>query len=222
MFNLNMLSNIYNSAIDENSKAVAFTINIGAGIFTFMIFLSKEDIKENDNLFIHLGRTDGFLEFKMFGSHRKGVFTIYPNRRDEQRIRDELGIQNGQMHPFVLDDFLTNLNAMIPQEIDNSRTADTLRESANVIKKHLPRVVDDVLRTHLIGIRTLQDGANAQDETLRKLYLYSDGDGDDISAFITAIKSDGRYTIAWREDGDSLPFSELLRDFRDRVRGVKR
>ncbi|WP_109400242.1 hypothetical protein [Proteus sp. TJ1640] len=221
MFNLTMLSNIYNLAINGNSKTIAFTTNIGVGVFTCMLFLSTEDAERNDKIFIYLGRMGRFFELKMYGAHGKGDFILYIKDWQEQLIRDELGIKNGQRYPFRLNDFLDTLNNQIPQQIDNVRTANTLRDNKDTIKTYLPNIVDEALKVNLVGIRRLKENAKARDKTLRKLYLHSDGNGDDISAFIDAIKSDGRFTIGWREDGDRIPFRELLSQFNDRVQEAR-
>uniref|UniRef100_UPI00223EED04 hypothetical protein n=1 Tax=Providencia rustigianii TaxID=158850 RepID=UPI00223EED04 len=154
---------------------------------------------------------------KMYGSHARGDFILYVNGWQEQLIRDELGIQNGQQNHFILNDFLNRLNNQIPQQIDYHLTANVLRDNKDAINSNLSSIIDDALKVNLVGIRRLQDNARARDKTLRKLYLYSDGNGDDIAAFIDAINADGRFTIGWREDSSSMSFSDLLRQFNDKV-----
>lgn len=53
-FNFSGLSGIYNQALNNNERTLAFQINNGNGRFVFMMFFDETDNKSKDKLFIFL------------------------------------------------------------------------------------------------------------------------------------------------------------------------
>ena len=75
-FDLNKLSGIYIETMKSPEKAVAFDFKYANGKFLFMIFLSDEDEKSKDKLFVYMRNTRRLLELKMYGNHFKDKFLI--------------------------------------------------------------------------------------------------------------------------------------------------
>lgn len=73
-FDLNKLSGIYIETMKSPEKAVAFDFKYANGKFLFMIFLSDEDEKSKDKLFVYMRNTRRLLELKMYGNHFKDKF----------------------------------------------------------------------------------------------------------------------------------------------------
>ena len=80
-----------------------------------MIFLSDEDEKSKDKLFVYMRNTRRLLELKMYGNHFKDKFLIYFKDRDQQAFLDELNLNVNDGNSFKFEDFLECLNANIPK-----------------------------------------------------------------------------------------------------------
>lgn len=104
-FDLNKLSGIYIETMKSPEKAVAFDFKYANGKFLFMIFLSDEDEKSKDKLFVYMRNTRRLLELKMYGNHFKDKFLIYFKDRDQQAFLDELNLNVNDGNSFKFKDF---------------------------------------------------------------------------------------------------------------------
>ena len=194
-FNLTGLKNIYLEALRGSEPTLAFEVIQGRGRFVFMMFFSTEDKESKDRLFVQLRNTQVFLELKTYGSHRSGDFFIYFNEDDQDAIRQELQLgQGGEQFDFTV--FLDRLNQQIPTELPLQDKLDKIREIWPQVNQHLINVVDQADKTTLMGIKKLPKGKKPQDKTLRKLYIYTNGNAEVITNLIAALK-EARVTLAW-------------------------
>lgn len=189
-FDLNKLSGIYIETMKSPEKAVAFDFKYANGKFLFMIFLSDEDEKSKDKLFVYMRNTRRLLELKMYGNHFKDKFLIYFKDRDQQKFLDELNLNVNDGNSFKFEDFLECLNVNIPKTISRKERKHNLRDNCKIIN----RISDDE-KTVFIGPRKLSVG-HPQDKTLRKLYLYTDADVEKIDQLIEYLLSINT-TVAW-------------------------
>ncbi len=194
-FNLNGLTNIYKEALNRSDPTLAFEIREGNGRFVFLMFFSDEDKASKDRLFLHLRNTNTFLELKMYGSHKNGIFDIYFKDNDKEAIINELQLGNGRT-AFEFSSFLESLNNNIPQILPLQAKLDKIREVWPDVQNNLPDIIDQADKTILMGIKKLPVGKKPQDKTLRKLYLYTNGDATVLTNLIQALK-DANITLAW-------------------------
>ena len=138
-FDLNKLSGIYIETMKSPEKAVAFDFKYANGKFLFMIFLSDEDEKSKDKLFVYMRNTRRLLELKMYGNHFKDKFLIYFKDRDQQAFLDELNLNVNDGNSFKFKDFLECLNANIPKTISRKERKHNLRDNCKIIN----RISDD-------------------------------------------------------------------------------
>ena len=192
MFNLSKLRNIYFDALHSPDMSLVFEIVIGNGHFLFMMFLSPEDKKMHDYLFVYMRNTRRLEQIKLYGSHRKGEFTFYINENLRQHFIDELQLQSGN-NVFDFQIFLARLNNAIPNRIDSQEKINTLRDNRNLIAKI--GGVDDAEKTILMGPMHLSVGT-PRDRTLRKLYAYTEGDPEEIDELIKTLK-ELNVTLRW-------------------------
>jgi len=197
-FNFSGLTSIYQDALNRADPTLVFEIQEGNGRFVFLMFFSDEDKTSKDRLFLHLRNTNTFLELKMYGSHRNGVFDIYFNDDDKEAIINELQLGNGGT-AFEFSSFLESLNSDIPHILLLQTKLDKLREVWPDVQNNLPNIIDQADRTILMGIKKLPIGKKPQDKTLRKLYLYTNGDERVLTNLIQALK-DTNITLAWTND----------------------
>lgn len=192
-FNFSQLQYIYSEALNSDDKTLIFESHIGRGRFLFMMFLSEEDEESKDWLFIHLRNTNYILKIKMYGNHKKGTFEVYIKDETRKRLIEELILTpNGE--EFDFNNFLTQLNSSIPFTLPVRDKVRELRRNRNTIKTL--NVVDEAERTVLIGEVKLPSNKKPQDKTLRKLYMYTEGDLEEISMLIDLLKKSNR-TVAW-------------------------
>lgn len=192
-FNFSQLKNVYTEAFSSQDKSLAFDVSIGSGRFLFMMFLSSEDKDAKDNLFIYMRNTRVLSKLKTYGSHKKGVFTVYLNDKKKDDFINELQLHRGNNNPFNFERFLGELNNHIPLTLPMKVKVNTLRKNQNTIKKL--DVLDEADKSVLIGLKHLTVG-KPQDKTLRKLYLYTDNSSDEINSLIRLLKSTN-HTVRW-------------------------
>lgn len=210
-FNFNQLHTIYSKAWLNKKPTIAFELVIGRGHFVFMIFFSPEDTKASgENLFIYLRNANSLLKIKLYGSRRNGDFKVFVNERQQQLMTDELQLVPGQGN-FNFEQFLSELNNQIPQELPEQKNIDTLRNIWRNVEDQLKDTVDQADRTILIGVTKLPDNKKPQDKTLRKLYIFTDSTADDINDFIKVLK-ENNYTLKWTDDVTKIPksFADLI------------
>lgn len=189
-FNFSGLRDVYLQALKSPDKSLAFDVVNGRGHFLFMMFLSDEDEDMKDALFIYMRNTKRLLQFKTYGSHRNGNFTVYINDQERGALIRELKLQGGTGE-FDFERFLEELNAGIPTRLNQAQKVEMLQEGI----KHVPSIVDESLKSILVGPRRLTKGT-PRDKTLRKLYLYTDYDSDEVDRLIDYLKATNM-TVAW-------------------------
>lgn len=188
-FNFTQLKNVYMEALSSYDKSVAFDIRIGRGRFLLLMFLSEDD--EKDSLFLYMRNTAIMRKLKMYGSHRNGDYIVYISDEVQERMTEELQLQNGNK-TFVFERFLNEINNAIPQEISMAQKVETLRNNRNIIRTV---GIDEIEKTVLIGTKVLSKG-KPQDRTLRKLYMYTEESETVITEFIKNLKK-ANMTVAW-------------------------
>lgn len=191
-FNFNRLRNVYISTLNSYDKAVAFDIQVGKGKFLFMMYLSDEDEKNKDTLFIYMRNTNVLRKLKMYGNHFNGTFDVYLSEDIQEELTNELCL-SPTGNTFNFHRFLEQLNDKIPLKISPETKLKTLRNNRNIIKEL--GVVDEADKTVLIGHRQLTTG-HPRDKTLRKLYLYTNAHPSDIAQLIRLLKK-FNMTVAW-------------------------
>lgn len=220
-FNFDGLHPVFVEAVRKHEPSIAFALQEGPGRFVFLLFLatnSKGDIAWGKlELFILLGRTQRMLRFDLFGNHfKQGDFRVWLNDYDEQAIRDELGITDSASGPgFVLKNFLTKLNGMIPATLPLSAKIDTIKGDRAAIDAHCRDYIEEASKVYLLGVKRLPKGSRPREETLRKLYMLDVATAD-ISALIGHLKRI-RWTVCWTDKNQiptslprSLPKSQAL------------
>jgi len=202
-FNLSQMKDIYREALCSCDKTMAFDITIGRGRFLFMMFLSEEDKKSKDRLFIYMRNTVVMIDLKMYGSHKNGDFMVYINEDNEEKMKNELQLQqNGRRFEFTI--FLNQLNSLIPTSITMKQKVKILRDNRDVIRTI---AIDDINKIVLIGTRQLQK-RTPKDKTLRKLYMYTNESEAAVTAFIQKLKS-VNMTVAWTTEENRYRAAEI-------------
>lgn len=204
-FNFSQLQNVYTEALRSPDKSLAFDIRIGNGKFLFMMFLSDEDKDAKDNLYIYMRNTRVMKKIKVYGYHLKGYFKVYINEDVKNSFINELQLSNRADKPFSFENFLIQLNNAIPLEINLNDKVDTLRNNANVISGL--GVIDEADKTVLIGYKRLTVGT-PRDKTLRKLYLYTNGNSEEITDFIGFLKGNNM-TVAWTAEENNIKAADI-------------
>jgi len=209
-FNFTGLSGIYNQAVNNNERTLAFQINNGNGRFVFMMFFDETDDESKDKLFIFLRNINFLVKLKMYGNHRQGVFTIYINEYIEGKFIEELQL-NGNNGNFNFEEFLIQLNAQIPDTYNRAGRIQTLREIWNNLDNDfINELVDESNRTILKGIMRLPNERRPREKTLRKAYNYIDANPEDISELIELLR-DRNITLTWTDNPDlEISFVDAL------------
>ena len=206
LFNFNELKNIYKDALKSDDKTLIFDSKIGKGRFLFMMFFANDEDKDaKDMLFIHLRNIAYTIKLKMYGSHKQGVFNVYINETIQNKIIEELQLVHIG-HQFDFINFLNQLNSSIPNNLPLIDKIEKLRSNKDIISPL--NVIDEAKKTVLIGEHKLPNGQTPQDKTLRKLYMYTDGDVDDISTLIVHLKNSNR-TVAWTTPDKKLKAMDI-------------
>jgi hypothetical protein len=210
-FNLSGLKDIYLEALKRSEPTLAFEILNGRGRFLFLMFFSQEDKGSKDRLFVLLRNTQVFLKLKAYGSHREGNFLIYFQDHDQQAIIRELDLSQGDSK-FDFTKFLEQLNVSLPSTLSLQDKLNKVREVWPQVKNELQEVIDDADKNILIGIKRLPLGQNPKEKTLRKLYIYTNGNSQVISQLIAVLKS-ARITLAWTNNPNvaSKSINEIMK-----------
>jgi len=197
-FNFNGLKTVYNESLKRNEPTIVFEIKQGRGIFNFLMFFSNEDLESKDILFVYLRRTNTLIKFKLYGNHRKGDFNIYINNIKREQIINELDLTKSN-NSFNFIEFLNNLNSLFPNELSLKNKINKLREIWPNINKKIPNLMEENDKTILLGLIKLPQNKQPQEKTLRKLYIFVNGDNGTISELIEKLKLKN-YTLAWTND----------------------
>lgn len=112
-----------------------------------MIFFSPEDKgSSGEHLFIYLRHMNSLLALKFYGSRRSGNFTVYLNDKKKEMMIKELQLQPGAGN-FSFNNFLSDLDINIPQELPEQIRVETLRDVWPCVSKELSDVVDESHKT---------------------------------------------------------------------------
>ena len=203
-YDFNRLQNVYIATLHSYDKALAFDLEVGSGRFLFMMYLSEEDKESRDMLFIYMRNTRVMRRLKMYGNHIKGKFSVYINDELKTCFIQELQIKhtNGEFN-FIR--FLNQLNEAIPLEVSQESKIRTLRDNKNIIETI--NVIDEADKTVFIGDKKLSVGS-PQDKTLRKLYIYTDANVEDVTALIKILKKMNR-TVAWTTENSRYKIADI-------------
>jgi hypothetical protein len=198
-FNLTGLDPLFREALERNEKTLAFEVSNGRGRFLFLMFFDDDDVDTQDQLFVYLRNIRFMMEIKLYGNHQRGQFFVYINSLLEEKIKQELGITSVcTQNPFDLYRFLQDLNAAFPITLPLITKIETLRANWSEIKQQqglTKRIIDEENKTVLIGEKRVSRG-KPQEKTLRKLYLYTEGNPNDIANLIRCLKR-VNMTVAW-------------------------
>lgn len=197
-FSLNGISNIFNESIARNEPTLAFELRNGKGLFLFMMFFDYEDDSTKDVIYIFMKNIQRMLTLKLYGNHFKGQFDIYIDEWMKELFMRELLLEDSQSSKkFSFENFFNALNLSIPSKIKLSDKVNVLRKSWSEVSSHIPSdVIEEGEKTILIGDVQLPQNKKPREKTLRKLYLYADGNADEIELLISRLKSMNR-TVAW-------------------------
>ncbi|ELI6427346.1 hypothetical protein RRM58_002604 [Vibrio harveyi] len=212
-YELTGLKGVFEEAIQRNEPTVVFELNNGRGKFLFMMFFDSEDEKTKDQLFIFMRNTQRMVKLKLYGNHYDGQFSLYLEEYVKDWFKKELLIENGNpFNNFDFDSFFEKLNGSIPSSIPLQTKIVKLRESWGDVASKLPKeIVDEDEKTILLGDKALPSNKKPREQTLRKLYLYSDGNADDITILINNLKRLNR-TVAWTNDMKKLDKAKKVKD----------
>lgn len=204
-FNFSGLTPLFIEALNRDEQTIAFEVQNGKGSFLFLMFFDKEDTETQDQLFVFLRNTRFMLELKLYGYHKGGQFDVYINPWQEDKIKAELGIGLGySSNPFDLTRFLSELNSSFPETLPLTEKIQCIRENWQYVKMELPKkVIKDEEKTVLIGEKRLPQGHSPGENTLRKLYLHTLGNPNDIAHLIKCLKA-VNMTVAWTTEDSSL------------------
>ncbi|MCC2326653.1 MULTISPECIES: hypothetical protein [Bacillus cereus group] len=190
-YNLKNLFNIYKQA-EKETKTIIFESHIGRGRFLFMSFFADDDESTKDTIFLYLRNTNNLVSTKLYGNHSKGDFYIYPNKSLQEKLVKELQLKEGS-GTFSFSAFMEQFNESIPENIPSELKAKLMRENLGVINQ--TGAIDEAEKIHLLSVKKLNIGT-PQDKTLRKLYMYTENNSEDIELFIKILKKIN-YTTVW-------------------------
>jgi len=212
-YELSGLKSVFKEAIQRKEPTIVFELYNGRGKFLFMMFFDSEDEKTKDQLFIFMRNTQRMVKLKLYGNHYNGQFSLYLEEYVKDWFKKELLIEKGNpFSQFDFDSFFENLNGSIPSSIPLQAKIVKIRESWADVASKLPKeVVDEDEKTILLGDRALPNNNKPREQTLRKLYLYSDGNANDITILINNLKRLNR-TVAWTNDIKKLDKAKKVKD----------
>ncbi|USP08035.1 hypothetical protein L1S45_12610 [Aeromonas dhakensis] len=212
-YDLPGLKGVFREAIQRNEPTIVFELNNGRGKFLFMMFFDSEDEKAKDQLFIFMRNTQRMVKLKLYGNHSSGQFSLYLEEYVKDWFKKELLIENSNFfNTFDFDTFFTKLNDSIPSSISLQAKIVKIRECWASVTAKLPKeIVDENEKTILLGDRPLPSNKKPREQTLRKLYLYSDGNAEDITTLINNLKRLNR-TVAWTNDIKKLDKAKKIKD----------
>jgi hypothetical protein len=208
-FNLTGLFPLFAESISRDERTIAFEVMNGKGKFLFLMFFDDEDLETYDQLFIYLRSTRCILRLKLYGNHLKGQFNLYIEPWQEAKIKLELGIiDRYSSSPFDLRRFLEDLNASFPKSLALKEKIVSLRKHWKEVRPFLPeKIVKDEDKTVLIGEKRISRG-KPQEKTLRKLYLHTEGEPDDIAELIRCLKA-ANMTVAWTTEDSGIRSTDI-------------
>lgn len=207
-FNLTGLHNVYHEAIRRSDFTFAFEINLSPGRFIFFMFFAENDKKSKDLLYLYLQNTNRLEQIKLYGNHSNGSFELYFNSRLEEAIRAELNIQGGGNQAFNLHNFFDKLNKNIPQNLPAQVQIATLRQYYQHIRTRIPKVVNDEDKIYWIGFMRPQNGT-PREQTLRKLYIHTMCDSQQIDCLLEAIAPYG-LTLRWTDNQERAKNTDFV------------
>jgi hypothetical protein len=215
-FNLTGLKKIYLEALENDDGTLIFEVTIGKGRFLFMMFFSEDDKDSKDFLFIFMRNTHKLVKIKLYGSHKNGDFYIYINEVLKNKLIDELFLtKKGEQ--FLFKNFLEQLNNKIPAVLSLESKIRKFRENWNELRVNgLTNMIEESEKTVLIGEKRLPIGKKPKEKTLRKLYLYTEGDPEDIATLINLLK-EVNMTVGWTTPDKSVNPSNI-RQIMNRLR----
>ncbi|MFD1555199.1 hypothetical protein ACFSHT_06075 [Paraburkholderia silviterrae] len=200
-FNFKGLHPAFLEAVNRHEPSIAFALAEGKGKFVFLLFMATDSagriVWGALEMFILLANTQKMLRFKLLGNHKiAGDFKVRLTEGDKQAIRAELGLGGAAGGPaFVLLDFLSKLNGMIPASIPLEAKVAVIKGESKAINAHCKSYLDDATKVYLLAARPLPNGKRPREETLRKLYML-DAEPSAIAALIRNLKMI-RWTTYW-------------------------
>jgi len=204
---LNGLAGVWTEAVKRNEPTITFELRNGRGRFLFLMFFDPEDESTKDKLLLFLQNSRQMLHLKLYGAHRKGDFTIYLNEREIDQIKRELAVTESR-NPFDIARFIETLNHGIPTSRSLASKIQLLQANKSALRPHLPVILDDHLKTELVGPMELDETRRPREKTLRKLYLYGTQSPEAAASYIETLKK-RNCTLRWREPirntEDSIP-----------------
>lgn len=212
-YDLSGLQGVYNEAIERDEPTIVFELNNGQGKFLFMMFFDSEDESTKDQLFVFMRNTQRMVKLKLYGNHYRGQFYLYLKDYVKDWFKKELLIDSANYtRRFDFDAFFISLNNSIPQTLPLQAKIKKIRDLWPEVSKDLPKeIVDEDEKTILLGDKALPTGSKPREKTLRKLYLYADGNADDITTLISNLKRLNR-TVAWTNDIKKIDKAMKVKD----------
>ncbi len=198
---LQNLKSVFTESLESEEPTLAFELSNGKGRFLFMMFFDEKDNETKDILFLFLKNSRRMLKLKMYGNHLNGQFDIYLKPFMIGWFKEELELKNlNSNNPFDVENFFFQINRSIPQQLPLITKIDTLRRTWHDVKEHLPNdVVDENDKIYLMYPKVLPKNMKPQEKTLRKLYLYTNGNSNEISELINYLKRMNT-TVCWTAD----------------------
>lgn len=195
-YSLSGLSGVWSEAVKRHEPTLAFELTNGRGRFLFMMFFDEGDESTKDDLLLFLQNIRSMLHIKLYGSHVRVQFDIFLNDTQIEQMKRELGLADHHALAFDVGRFIQTLNSGIPKTLPLVSKIQVLRENRAVLEPHLPDLVDDHLKTELVGILQLDPSKRPREKTLRKLYLYG-GPPQKVAEEIERLK-ERNCTLRWR------------------------
>lgn len=193
---LDGLFGLWSEARRRNEPTVAFELVNGRGRFLFMMFFDEEDPETKDKLLLFLQNSRSMLNLKLYGAHERGQFLLYLRDSQVDQIRRELELTDSLGPVFDLTRFIGALNQAMPKSLPLASKIQVLQENRSVLEPHMPDLVDEFLKTELIGPMQLDSSKRPREKTLRKLYLYG-GSPLVVAKKIEELKKQN-CTLRWR------------------------
>jgi len=212
-YDLSGLQGVFNEAIQRGEPTIVFELNNGQGKFLFMMFFDSDDESTKDQLFVFMRNTQRMVKLKLYGNHHKGQFYLYLKDYVKDWFKKELLIDSASsINRFDFDAFFVSLNNSIPHTLPLQAKIKKLRDMWPEVSKDLPKeIVEEEEKTILLGDKSLPAGSKPREKTLRKLYLYADGNADDITTLISNLKRLNR-TVAWTNDIKKIDKAMKVKD----------
>lgn len=201
-YNLTNLGPVYLDCQQRQEGTLAFEVRNGRGRFLFLMFFSDDDASTRDRLYLFMRNTQRMFVTKLYGRHAAGDFFLYLNDAQKCLFRRELLIDGAMTpNPFDFERFFRALNESIPGRLPPDLTIATLRDTWDEIKPSLStEVIDNDEKTKFRCFIGLPAGKRPRERTLRKLYLYWQGEPAEIAELIRKLKKENK-TAVWDVPG---------------------